>query len=120
MATFGKLNANRNAGMMKRLLLATGLALIAGFAAMRMMPNDERISTRNSDLPSSAEGQRCVSQFEDLDKNSDGVLTSNELDNLKPAVNDADRNKDGKVRSVEYHAACATGVLTARAPPSTP
>jgi hypothetical protein len=104
---------------MKRLLLATGLALIASIAAMRMMPNNERIS-RNSDLPSSTEVQRCMSQFEDLDKNSDGVLTSNEFANLKPAVNDADRNKDGNVRSVEYHAACATGVLTARAPPSTP
>jgi hypothetical protein len=57
-----------------------------------------------------------MSQFEDLDKNSDGVLTANELDNLKTAVKDADRNKDGKVRSVEYHKACATGVLTARAP----
>jgi hypothetical protein len=101
--------------MMKRLLLASGLALIAGIAAMRMMPNDERISTLNdelstlnSDLPSSAEVQRCMSRFEDLDKNTDGVLTSNELDNLKPAVKDADKNMDGKVRSAEYHAACTT------------
>ena len=96
---------------MKQLLLVTALALMVGFAAVRVAPDDGRTSNRYSDLPSPAEAQRCMSRFEALDKNTDGVLTGDEFDNLKAAVQDADRNKDGKIRSVEYEAACATGVL---------
>jgi Ca2+-binding EF-hand superfamily protein len=96
----------------KQLLLVTALALIVGFAAVQVAPDDARTSNRNSDLPSPAEAQRCMSSFEALDKNSDGVLTGDEFDNLNTAVKGADRNKDGKISSVEHEAACATGVLT--------
>jgi hypothetical protein len=48
-----------------------------------------------------------MSRFEALDKNSDGVLTGEEFDELNTVVKDADRNKDGKIRSVAYQAACA-------------
>jgi hypothetical protein len=97
---------------MKQLSLVTGLALFAGLAAVLVTSDDERSSYRSSDLPSPAEVQRCISHFEALDKNSDGVLTMNEFDNPKTAVKDADRNKDGLIRSVEYHAACASRILT--------
>jgi hypothetical protein len=96
---------------MKGLLVATAVALTIGFAAVWVAPDDERTSNLNSDLPSPAEAQLCMSRFEDLDKNSDGGLTGDEFDNLKTAVKNADRNKDGEIRSVEYQAACATGVL---------
>jgi hypothetical protein len=97
---------------MKRLLLVTAFALTVGLAALRLTPDEEQSSDRSSDLPSAAEAQRCISRFDGLDKNSDGVLNANELENLKKAVKDADKNKDGKIRSSEHQAACATGVLT--------
>jgi hypothetical protein len=96
---------------MKRLLLATVLALTVGWAAVQVTTDPERNSERSSDLPSAAEAQRCMSHFAALDRNSDSVLTASELDHLKRGVKGVDKNNDGKIRSVEYQAACATGVL---------
>ena len=98
---------------MIRLFLATALALAVGLAVVSVGPDGERSSERNLDFPSAAEAQRCRSHFEALDKSPDGVLTADELDNLWTVIKDADRNRDGKIRSVEYQAACATGVLKA-------
>jgi hypothetical protein len=97
--------------LMKRLLLATALALATGLVVVRITPDDERSSERSLDLPSAAEAQRCMSRFEALDRSPDGILAANELDDLRTAVKDVDKNKDGKIHSVEYQAACATGVL---------
>jgi hypothetical protein len=96
---------------MKILLLATALALATGLMVVRIAPDGERSSERSMDLPSAAEAQRCMSRFEALDKSPDGLLTANELDNLRTVSKAVDRNKDGKIHSVEYEAACATGVL---------
>jgi hypothetical protein len=95
---------------MKPVLLVAALVLTAGLAAW-VTPDGELSSGRNSDLPSAAEAQRCISHFDALDKNDDSVLNANELDN--PRTKNADKNKDGKIRSSEYLAACATGILTA-------
>jgi hypothetical protein len=96
---------------MKRLLLTTALALTVGWAAVQVTTDAEWDSERNSDLPSAAEAQRCMSHFAALDRNSDSVLTGNELDHLKREVKGVDKNNDGKIRSTGYQVACATGVL---------
>jgi hypothetical protein len=94
---------------MKPVLLVTALVLTVGLAVW-VTTDGELSSGRSSDLPSAAEAQRCIAHFDALDKNDDSLLNANELDN--PRAKDADKNKDGKIRSSEYQAACATGILS--------
>jgi len=61
-----------------------------------------------------AEIQRCIARHRTLDKNSDGALVADELDPIKPLVEDVDRNLDKTLDSSELRSACATGLLTDR------
>ena len=120
------------------LALATGLAALPASAQLRS--GDDRAPTSPSSAQSKPEGerspgaprsgqlragddnrgsvrrpeseaQRCASYFKSLDKNTDGVLTRNELNRFETVVKDVDTNRDGKISASEYQAACTTGTL---------
>jgi hypothetical protein len=68
---------------------------------------DERPFVR----PAAAEARRCVSNFKNLDKNSDRVLAATELGRFGMAVKAVDTNNDGKITSAEFKSACVRGIL---------
>jgi hypothetical protein len=55
-----------------------------------------------------------VSKYLTLDRNGDGVLSSNEYDRIRTAARDVDRNNDRKIDRSEIRDACASGTLTER------
>jgi Ca2+-binding EF-hand superfamily protein len=64
-----------------------------------------------------ADAQHCVAKFKILDKNSDGMLSSEELERVKRIVRDIDRvikhvdkNRDGRISSTEFESACTKGL----------
>ena len=85
----------------------------SGAGPSRQISNHEGKSARR---PPAAEVQRCVANFRILDKNSDGVLSLEELERVKRVVRDIDRviknvdkNHDNRISSTEFELACTNG-----------
>jgi hypothetical protein len=97
---------------MDRRLTATALAFAVASAALVTAAQLAPESRPDDDgIPGAAETQRCVSKFGGLDRDSDGALTTHELEKLEAAVARVDVNNDAKVTAAEFQSGCTTGIL---------
>jgi hypothetical protein len=97
---------------MDRRLTATALAFgVASAALVTAAQLDPESRPDDDGIPGAAETQRCVTKFGGLDKDSDGALTTHELEKLEAAVARVDINNDAKVTAAEFQSGCTTGIL---------
>ena len=89
---------------MKRVLTTAALAAALGLAlpaaAQQQPPKTPPAAKPN-----------CAADWKMVDKNNDGALTAAELDKFKAVMPAVDTDKDGKISSAEFLAACDKGVL---------
>src|SRR5262245_21832269 len=89
--------------VMKRVLTTAALAAALGLAlpaAAQQPPKTPPTAKPN-----------CAADWRMADKNNDGALTGAELDKFKAVMPAIDTNKDGKISSAEFLAACDKGLL---------